>query len=118
MSTKVTINDELSVEFEDIGEGLMGDYDPDDPNDIALLRFDVSITEEAAERYEVYGESTFANDGMFVPQDTSYCTQVPVETPDSRQLELLASMALELHKAMRTGMGLKRTAEHLSWTSA
>ena len=31
----------VSVELEDIGEGLSGDYDPNDKDDIPLLRFTV-----------------------------------------------------------------------------
>ena len=29
----------VRVCWEDIGEGICGDYDPDDPDDIPLLRF-------------------------------------------------------------------------------
>ena len=35
------IRGDRKVEWVDIGEGWNGDYDPDDPDDTALLRFDV-----------------------------------------------------------------------------
>ena len=35
--------DGIRVEWEDIGEGICGDYNPEDPDDIPLLRFSVSI---------------------------------------------------------------------------
>jgi hypothetical protein len=53
------------LEWVDLGEGLQGDYDPDDPEDVALLRADL---------YERI-------DGIWteVP-DGSYCTVTPVGT--------------------------------------
>jgi len=36
------IRDNIMVEWVELGEGLCGDYNPDDPDDIELLRFDVS----------------------------------------------------------------------------
>ena len=47
------------VEWIDIGEGWSGDYDPDDPDDIALLRFDV------LELQQVH-EPTHADDDVYV----------------------------------------------------
>jgi len=38
----------------ELGEGKCGDYDPDDPNDIELLRFDVS--------YKPKGKDIFVQD--------------------------------------------------------
>ena len=37
------IDRNIKVEWTDIGEGLSGDYDPDNPDDISLLRFDVYV---------------------------------------------------------------------------
>ena len=39
--TPLSIQDELlQVDWTNLGEGLHGDYDPDDPEDVNLLRFD------------------------------------------------------------------------------
>ena len=58
--------DGIRVEWEDIGEGICGDYNPEDPDDHPLLRFSVSIL----------------LDGQWeAVEDASYCTQMPVDTP-------------------------------------
>jgi len=80
----------LRAEWEYIGEGMSGDYDPDDPNDVELLRFsivDVNTDEQL--------------------EDSSYCTQMPVDT----DVEIL-DRALEL---ILDAAGSKRELESLSW---
>lgn len=109
---KVTINDELSIEWVELGEGVWGDYNPDNPLDMELLRFDISISNDAADRNDVYTEPT--DDGWGAPQDGSYCTQVGVTTPEPIKLMLLAQMAVIAYQGMLDG-NLKRTAEWLSW---
>jgi hypothetical protein len=34
---------QVKVEWSDLGEGICGDYNEDDPNDVSLLRFDISV---------------------------------------------------------------------------
>jgi hypothetical protein len=111
----VTIDGELRAAWVDLGEGHSGDYDPEDPEDVALLRFDLYVSEAAAERHQLHGEPD--DDGWFVPSDTSYCTGVPVQTPSDELTELLSGMARELHATMIAGGSLKRACEALSWTS-
>jgi len=54
------------VTWEDLGEGLYGEYDPEKDDDTALLRFDVHRM--------VSGE--------WEPmEDASYCTMMPTDTP-------------------------------------
>lgn len=54
--------DGIRVEWEDIGEGICGDYNPEDPDDIPFLRFSVSIL----------------LDGQWeAVEDASYCSRVP-----------------------------------------
>jgi hypothetical protein len=57
------IDGKYKVEWVDLGEGKDGDYDSSDPDDVALLRFDVSFN------------------GELIP-DGSYCTLMPVNTPE------------------------------------
>jgi len=38
------IKNNIMVEWVELGEGLSGDYNPDDPKDIELLRFDIKRT--------------------------------------------------------------------------
>lgn len=70
----------VRIEWVELGEGLDGDYDPDDAEDVELLRFDF---------YGGVGEE------WVVVENASYCTRVPVSTPPQRRQELL----LELHQA-------------------
>lgn len=61
--TPVSIdNDKIRVDWYDAGEGLSGDYNPEDPDDIHLLRFDV---------YKKVGED------WEEVEDASYCTRMP-----------------------------------------
>lgn len=69
-------NSNLKVEWVDLGEGLDGDYNPNDPDDMELLRFDVSYRETRNDEWEA------------VP-DSSYCTMVQNTTPPKVLKELL-----------------------------
>lgn len=57
------IDGKFKVEWVNLGEGKDGDYDPSDPDDVALLRFDVSLNGELV-------------------SDGSYCTLMPVDTSE------------------------------------
>lgn len=117
---KVTIEDGLTgleVEFVDLGEGRDGEYNPNDPEDVPLLRFDVRVSEYAAEKYEVYGESSFNDDDWFIPDACSYCTGIPVDTPLEVQAELASQMAAVLWRTMLEDGSLKRASQELSWST-
>ena len=74
------------VEFSDIGEGFNGDYNPDDPDDVSLLRLDIQVrpSHEMAEP----GYSS-CDDGWVPMRRGSYCTNVPSSTPLAEQKRLL-----------------------------
>ena len=86
------------VQWVDIGEGNSGEYDSRDPDDVALLRFDIMRRDEDGEWEQI--------------QDGSYCTQMPVDTPAP-----ILRKALEhiLAQIMKAGGSVKRRAEELSW---
>ena len=67
------IRDNIKVELVELGEGLSGDYNPDDPNDIELLRFYVAIHK---------------GDDWEDIDDASYCTQMPVSATPEQQQEI------------------------------
>jgi hypothetical protein len=94
--------DRVRVDWVNLGEGLCGDYDPDDPEDVNLLRFDV---------YEWCAE----DNEWYEPQDSSYCTQVPADTPEPRLYELLQIIMGEVHEPLMNGHSVKRICERLSW---
>ncbi len=98
---------DLRLEWEYIGEGVSGDYNPDDPDDIPLLRFTISrVATPLSGEYEPV-------------EDASYCTMVRITTPrqvlwgagkailqafsnneDSKLLEQLSWITLEIPKGI------------------
>lgn len=83
-------------------EGWTGDYNPDDPEDNLLLRFDVSVF----------------SDNEWQPVDNgSYCTALPATvSTDAINLALNIIMR-EVGDAVRSGASIKKTCENLSWIS-
>ena len=68
-------DDLIRIKWVNIGEGIHGDYNENNPNDVNLLRFDVSVK---------------TDDGTWEDiEDASYCTQVPADTPKDDLKELL-----------------------------
>lgn len=96
--------DNVRAEWVNIGEGVSGDYDPEDPNDIQLLRFEISIRDEE-EWVEV--------------DDSSYCTQMPADTPNKILERALQVILDEYVSALRAhpGASVKKLGERLSWIS-
>ena len=84
-------------------EGRNGFYDPEDPEDTPLLRFDVC-------RF-VDGEWEYV-------EDSSYCAMVPCDTPRERLLELLRVILDDVADDVRAGISIKKKCEHLSWITA
>lgn len=96
------IRNNVKIEWADCGEGLRGDYDPDNPEDIALLRFDVYVKQ----------------DGEWIePDDSSYCTNVPVDTPPKDLMKLLDILMDEIYEPASQGHRIKKLCERLSWIS-
>jgi len=92
----------LTVIWEDIGEGMSGEYDPDDPDDVPLLRFTVLEAHKVSECAIQWIER----------DDSSYCTLMPVDTPDEI-LQRAAEMILDAAESSSS----KRAMEELSWVS-
>lgn len=88
------------IEWMWIGEGRNGEYDPYDPTDEELVRFDV---------YRA------GRDGWELVEDGSYCTDVPAHTPSETILKLSHIMIKRLEDAASKGNSLKKTCEALSW---
>lgn len=81
----------MTVSWEHIGEGMSGDHDPDDPDDVPLLRFFVYKDGEPLE-------------------DGSYCTLMPVDTPP----EIMKRALVVIYRAAQQD-NPKRELEELSW---
>ena len=93
-------NGDYKVEFIDIGEGLDGDYNPEDPTDVPLLRFD----------------SYVKVDGEWEPvEDGSYCTRVSAYA-NKATLDALATIIVNgLVEVTGGGYSPKRYLESMSW---
>ena len=86
----------VTVELDDIGEGLSGDYDPKDKDDVPLLRFTVLKGNEPVE-------------------DASYCTQVPTNITIVEATKILGAIMNEVLEPIMQGHSIKKMCERLSW---
>ena len=89
----------LKVEWVNLNEGYNGDFDPSDPEDTNLLRFDVSYFDEDLKDWQAI-------------DDASYCTCMPAETPESilkRALEIIMDRI-----EGKSHSSISKACEHLS----
>ena len=93
---------DVKIAWVDLGEGWHGDYNPDDPEDDELLRFDI---------YKA------TKHGWEALDDGSYCTRTPTSTPEDVQLRLLVYLLDALYTPVMQGE-YKRRAEEMSWIEA
>jgi hypothetical protein len=84
------------VEIEHIGEGLNGDYNPNDPEDKRLLRFTVLVNEVPVD-------------------DASYCTLIPADAPKGLQFMVAKKILGAVYAPIINGKSIKRLCEKLSW---
>lgn len=98
------IRNNVRIDWVNLGEGYDGDYDPENPDDVNLLRFDVSINNPKSRTWDE------------VP-DGSYCTQVPAKTDHSTLRRILTSFMNEIYDDVVSVGKAKRACERLSWTS-
>ena len=91
----------VKVEWAELGEGWSGDYDPTDPDDVELLRFDVFVKDK---------------DGAWeTPQDCTYCTRVPVSATPEQRAKLLKIILDKVCETIQNRMSVKKICEKLSW---
>lgn len=90
---------QYKVEWVNLNEGMNGDFDPTDNDDINLLRFDVyKLCENEWEPVD----------------DCSYCTLMPANTPPD---VLQKGLQLILAKIHGNNESLKKVCEELSYIS-
>ena len=101
IETPVSIyDDELRVDWYRAGEGYWGDYNPENPDDDELLRFDV---------YKKVDGNWEAVD------DASYCTTILAETETEKLVKPLFIIFKEYKNADLDSC--KKLGEALSWIS-
>ena len=80
-------------------EGLNGDYNPEDPDDVALLRFTIL-------KQDVWDKDTF-----WPVEDCSYCTQVEY----GADTEALRGAGIAILQVFATAPSKKKAMETMSW---
>lgn len=103
MSARIEANG-VAVEFEDIGEGVSGEYDETNPDDRPLLRFYVQRLLHDGEWEDV--------------DDASYCTNVHAGTDPDVVAGLALLILVRVADAVRAGDSIKKVCEELSWMDA
>ena len=92
-NVRVSLHDETH-------EGWNGDFDPDDPNDCLLLRFDVD----------------FMDNGDWEPvENGSMCTRLPANLEPAKAQKALQMIMDEVGDCVRGGISIKKKCEWLSW---
>jgi len=94
------IKENVKVEWVELSEGLNGEYNPENLDDVELLRFDVSRKEN--------------KEWVEIP-NASYCTIFPVSATDKQKQEALECIMAEIFDHANAGFEIKRTCERLSW---
>jgi len=89
------VRDDRMVEFSYEGEGRNGDFDPNDPNDVALLRF--TVWDRDGDDWEPM-------------TDGSYCTLLPKGTDDG----IVNAAARLVMDTLEVANSPKRACEQLS----
>ena len=94
--------DYIRADWYNAGEGLCGDYNPEDPDDINLLRFDIYRKED---------------DKWKTVEDASYCTRVPADTEKEKLSELLLVIYKRYNEVLKDApeASVKKLGEELSW---
>lgn len=98
----------------DLGEGLSGEHDPDDPDDEPRLRVDVQVSDgdhyAAEEDASIYEDDS---EGWFTCHDGSICTDVNTDTvTPAQRYRLLKSLLVDLQG--HTG-SVKGIMDSFSW---
>ena len=113
VDTPLSVRDDiLRVDWYNAGEGVCGDYNPENPQDVNLLRFDVYIAGDA-------GTEDESDDGWREVEDASYCMNIPANTTQEILEESLKYIFSEYREVIDQYPynSLKRLGERLSWIS-
>lgn len=99
-------DDVIRVEFITLGEGYYGDYDPDDPDDAELIRFDV------------YAKGLYREGEWAMVEDASYCTTLEVDTPMEvleKKITIVFNEYRNVADNILNGESVRKLGEILSW---
>lgn len=105
----------LKVTMEWIGEGFCGDYEPENPDDIPLIRFSCYRRRDSDTLVRMTSHEFMDGldwDGI---DDASYCTRLPYDTPRKILRRAAGCVIDELSDAIEGGASPKKPLERLSW---
>jgi len=111
----ISTDGRVFVEWSRQGEGLWGEYDPDDPEDTELLRYDAYVRLDYDMSELIEAAYSYEGWGIFVMHSSSFCTNVPVGTSKEDLIRIATYMANEL--SFCVDYGWKKRAEEMSWAN-
>lgn len=89
------IRDNVKLELIDLGEGLSGEFDENDPSDRPLLRLAVNVKGALRQQYEThYGQVLDGDEVWGELPKASYCTSLEATAPMEKQQAFL-DMAMD-----------------------
>jgi len=100
----VLIREKVKVELVDLGEGYHGDFNPDDPEDEPLFRFDIYCFDDDTNGWELVS-------------DGSYCTTTPVSTPADLKKKIIEYIMDKVEGPLNKGKSIKGICQWLSHLS-
>ena len=99
-----------SIEFSELGEGLDGKYNPEDPADCELLHLDVLIPTTTT----VHGEDISKEGWLYAPNG-SVCTSVKAESSVLVRERYLFHALSAITEAGLSEQSFKRVIKKLAW---
>ncbi len=99
----------VMIELINIGEGMIGDYNENNPEDTNLLRFDV---------YTNASRTSDPDDENWESID-SWCTLLPATMSEEKITKALDVLFNEFYDALKDDLttSIRRLGDNLSWTS-
>lgn len=102
-------NEYARVSLEYIGEGWSGEYNPDDEDDVPLLRLDLLA-------YKGYqGFSDEVDEKWVYPWDGSICTSLHATAPLEEQQAFLASALEFLSDIIQANGSVRKAMDSITW---
>jgi len=108
----VSSNGLVKVTLEYIGEGVDGDYNASNPDDVPFLRVSLSRKNDGNENLEDVAEDD--NDDWCAVTDGSYCTLLPATTDRALLKKAAKAMLKKVQKELSACIRNKRLYESLS----
>ena len=103
MHYEIIKNNVRVVLHTDTYEGWEGDYNPEDPEDSLLYRFDIDRLVDG--QWEAI-------------DDASYCTRLTADLPTETIQKALSYLMDQIYGSASEGNSIKKACEYLSWIRA